>query len=207
MPRVSQRTIQTYDQIAPQFNRVYYAQFWENELKIFQKLVRGKKIIDIGCGAGREAEFFIKHTFEYVGIDASRSMLQEAQKRVEKGGFILMDFYHLKFNKEVFDGFWAGASLVHVPKFRIRKLLKDIKYILRPNGIGFISILEKTDSDQKFIQEERYNGLGRFFAFYTHTEFRQYLKESGFSVLDSYAFHKKNSKGTRWLCYFVQREI
>ena len=67
-----------------------------------------------------------------------------------------MDFYKLNFPSGSFDGFWASASLLHIPKNKIHQVLSDIKNIIKPNGIGFISLKQKTHLGAGLITEDKY---------------------------------------------------
>ena len=238
MPTLNQKTIKTYDTIAKGFSDSHFdPNFWKKEFEIFQKLISGKpphkgapvggispphqdflcggkKIIDIGCGAGRDAILFKKAKFDYTGIDASSKMLKEARKRVPRGKpphqkfwcggtFIVMDFYNLTFPPGTFDGFWASASLLHIPKNKIKKVLQDIAHIIKTDGIGFISLKEKREMDHGIIQENKYGShIERFFAFYTDTESQKVLRESGFDVIKNHTLKKDD---TNWICYFVKK--
>ncbi|MBI2624263.1 class I SAM-dependent methyltransferase [Candidatus Parcubacteria bacterium] len=200
------RTIQTYDRIASQFNRAHFhPDFWLPEFKAFQKIISGRKVIDIGCGAGRDATLFTKSRLDYTGIDASRGMLSVARKRARAGKFILMSFYDLKFPAQTFDGFWAAASLLHIPKRRIGKVLRGIQKILKPHGIGFIRIKEKARLEEGLLREEKWGGIERYFAFYTQTEFAGVLQRNGLRVIKSYTKRENDPNQTKWLCYFVKR--
>lgn len=200
------RTVQTYDRIAPQFSRThFYPDFWLPEFRIFQKLVPGKTVIDIGCGAGRDAVLFNKAKFNYTGIDASAGMLTQARKRVPKGKFRLMSFYDLKFRPDSFDGFWTAASILHIPKRRVGKVLRSIRGIVKPHGVGFISIKEKVSLDEGLIREEKWGGIERYFAFYTKKELTDVLTKNGFEIFRSYRKRGKATHGANWLCYFVKK--
>ena len=177
------KTVQTYDRIAKDFARLHKDTKWQEEFNYFSKLAKGKKIIDIGCGQGREALLFLNKGFDYLGIDASKSMLLEAEKKASKGKFVLMDFYNLKFPKESFDGFWAAYSLLHVPKVRVSEVLGQIRRILKKNGIGFISLKERKNLDEGMIKDNQYGGSERFFAFYGLGEFERILLENGFEII------------------------
>ncbi|KKR38060.1 MAG: Methyltransferase type 11 [Candidatus Woesebacteria bacterium GW2011_GWB1_40_101] len=195
METITEKTIKTYDEIAKHFSDTHFDSiFWQKEFKIFQKLIKGNKVIDIGCGAGRDAVLFEKAGFDYTGIDASSGMLKEAKKRVKKGKLILMDFYNLKFPPETFDGFWAAASILHIPKHRAAKVLRNIIKIIKPNGVGFISVKEKQSINEGIIKENKYGGIQRYFAFYTQKEFEKKLKEATLK-----------ESNTNWLCYFVRK--
>lgn len=188
MSSVHEKTIATYDKIATQYSASHYdPRYWQREFLIFQELVEGRTILDVGCGAG---------------IDASRAMLNEAKRRVPRGRFLLMDFHHLQFPRAAFDGFWAAASLLHIPKRRLGTVLRGISRALKPKGVGFISVKEKRVMGEGILREERYGGSERYFAFYTGEEFRKQLEVNGFSVLRS---HRKREGDTIWLCYFVRK--
>ncbi|MBI2625749.1 class I SAM-dependent methyltransferase [Candidatus Parcubacteria bacterium] len=200
------KTVQTYDRIAPQFHRAHLRpDFWRPEFNAFKRLVPGKKVIDIGCGTGRDAVLFTKARFDYVGIDASRGMLSVARKRARAGKFILMSFYDLQFPAQTFDGFWAAASLLHVPKKRIGTVLRAIRRILKPHGIGFIRVKEKTRLEEGPLKEEKWGGIERYFAFYAQTEFAGVLQRSGLRVIKSYTKRENDPNRTNWLCYFVKK--
>lgn len=203
MPTYNPKTIETYDRIAKRFSDSHFdTSFWKKEFGIFKKLMRGKKVIDIGCGAGRDAVLFMKHNFDYIGIDASAGMLREARKRVRGGKFVKMDFYELKFSPSVFDGFWAAASILHIPKSKVTKVLCNIRQILKPGGIGFISLKEKRSLDEGVVRESRHDGIQRYFSFYRKGEFLRFLKAANFKVVKS---HTLKEGDTNWLCYFVKK--
>lgn len=200
------KTIQTYDRIAKDFSRLHKDTLWQEEFNYFSKLVKGKKVIDIGFGNGREAILFLNKGFNYLGIDASKSMLREAKKIVSKGKFVLMDFYNLKFPKESFDGFWATSSLLHVPKRRVSDVLGQIRGVMKKDGIGFISLKERKNLDEAVIKNDQYGGSERFFAFYGLEEFGRILVSSGFEVIKKYKLKQEvNGKIKEMLCYFVRK--
>ncbi len=197
------KTIESYDKIASQYSNTHFAHFWVEEFDYFKELLSGKKIIDIGCGAGRDASVFVENGFDYLGIDASEGMLKIAKERVKDGKFQVMDFYHLNFLPETFDGFWAAASLLHIPKNHLKEVLSEIHKITKPSGIGFISVKEKKQLDEGLIDENKYGGIHRYFAFYTEDEFKKVLEESYFQIVKT-STHIEND-GTKWLCFFVKK--
>jgi len=196
-------TTKTYNRIAEEYGKTHFdPSFWGKEFQIFNKLIDGKKVIDIGCGAGRDAVLFTQEDFDYTGIDYSKEMLSIARKRAKTGKFILMDFYDLNLPKNSFDGFWAAASILHIPKRKIAKVLQDIRKIIKPNGVGFISIKERKSIGEGIIKEGKYGGIARYFAFYDKKEFQKLLESNGFSVIRS---HTLKEGDTNWLCYFVDK--
>lgn len=201
--RLHQDTIKTYNKIAQSYNSTHLdPSFWKSEFKLFKNLIPGNKIIDLGCGAGRDATLFLENNFDYTGLDASSEMLKEARKRSPTGKFVLGDFHQLNFPDESFDGFWAAASLLHAPKKDIEDVLNGIRHILKPGGVGFISLKETRNIDEGVIKEDKYGGIKRYFSFYTSKELADILKKTGFVVIKN-LIHKEGE--TNWLCYFVKK--
>ncbi len=198
-------TLQIYKQIAAKYNKIYYhSRFWLPEYRMFTRLVQGKKVLDIGCGTGRDTSWFLRDRFDYIGVDGSSAMLVHARARYPRARFLLKDFYHMNFSPESFDGFWAVASLLHIPKWRIGKVLRSIHILLKRGGVGFISLKRKTNLDEGRVTQKKYGGIiGRFFAFYTKTEFQRILAGQGFKIVSSHT--KLEDNGTWWLCYFVRK--
>ena len=200
-------TIQAYDKSTSIYNKTHFEPFWIKEFEFYKKMVPGKKILDIGCGAGRDAVVFVKNKFGYLGIDASEGMLKVAKKRVKRGKFKRMDFYKLNFPANSFDGTWAAASLLHIPKNKIRGVLKQIKRIIKPGGISFISLKEKKDFEEGIVPYERNPGTFRYWSYYIQKEFEAILKSVGFKVVKSMKHKEKEKDGstTIWLCFFARK--
>lgn len=156
-----EKTVEAYDKAAVAYNERNNKHFWITEFDTFCGFVGGKKILDIGCGAGRDAEEFLKNDFDYLGIDASAGMLSVAKTRTGRDDiFRQMDFLHLDFPSEAFDGFWAAASLLHIPKQDLPRVLGGIRRITKQGGIGFVSVKKKSGFEEGVIHQDR-NGGGR----------------------------------------------
>lgn len=197
-------TIKTYNKIASGYSASHFVHFWLDEFKQFKRLISGKKVIDLGCGAGRDATVFVNNGFDYIGIDTSKGMLEVAKNRVTDGKFWQMDFSQTDFSDETFDGFWAAASFLHLPKKDLSDALREAGRITKKDDIGFISVKEKTDMDEGFIYENKYGGITRFFSFYSQDEFKKILEDNNFQVIDMTTHLEDDGRKTNWLCYFVR---
>src|SRR3989344_4968710 len=151
----------TYDKIASGYNTTHFESIWIEEFEFFKSIIEGKKVIDLGCGAGSSAVDFTENGFDYTGIDASYGMLKVARGRVLEGKFQKMDFSKTSFRDGEFDGFWAAASFLHIPKKDIGNVLQEAKRITKNAGIGFISVKAKTNLEEGLINENRYGGISR----------------------------------------------
>lgn len=203
------QTIRTYNKIAARYNEVNLSQVWfERELTTFKSLLPRGKVIDIGCGAGRDASFFLENGYDYTGIDASKAMLEIARARNKRGEFIFKDFYKLDFPKGSFDGFWAAASLLHVPEKRINKLLLSIGEILKTGAIGFISVRKRHGKLRDGIAiEQKYGHLiKRHFTYYTKHSLSKLLSKAGFKLLKVYERYNPKYRDIFWVHAFVRKK-
>jgi ubiquinone/menaquinone biosynthesis C-methylase UbiE len=199
-------TIDAYNKIADDFHQRNAVSILNKEYDIFSEFEGdNKNIVEIGCGTGRDAVELIKRGFEYVGIDASEEMLKIAQKRAPDAKFRVGDFYKLDFPAESFDGFWAAAAFLHVPKSEIDLVIAEAKRILKPHGIGFITVKEKTTMDEGIIEEAKGGGIQRYFAFYDQDEFKEILERNGFEILKIMRQQEDDKIKTRWVEFFVKK--
>ena len=201
------KTRETYNRIASEFAGLHPSRNnWLNELAYFTRLLSGKRVIDIGCGHGPDTSYFIDRGFDYVGIDNSAGMLEEAKKLNPEAKFIQMDLFDLKFPEDSFDGFWAASSLLHIPKREIKFVLRKIAGITKKMGVGFISLKERKNIDEGLVKSDQYGGDERFFSFYALGEFASVLKECGFEIIKDYKLEQMDMGKTKsMLCYFVRK--
>lgn len=206
MPDYKGETIRTYQKIAEHYSKANSDQFWVAEHKRFNELVSGKNILDIGCGTGRDALVFTGEGYDYTGIDASEAMLAIAREVAPKGRYRLMDFSQLDFPDNSFDGFWAAASYLHIPKAEVGEALAEAKRILKPGGIGFISLKERNGMEEGMI-EQPYSDekISRYFAFYEKGEFEVRVREAGFELIGDAMYFEHDERKTTWLGYFVRK--
>lgn len=105
--------------------------------RFLPRLPRGGRILDAGCGSGRDTLAFLRAGYEVVAFDGSRRMVEHA--RGLTGG----DVRHLSFDvipfRAEFDGVWACASLLHVPGRGIDATLGRLVAALRPGGVLYVS--------------------------------------------------------------------
>lgn len=175
-------------------------EFWRPEFEEFKKLLPSGKVLDLGCGAGRDALLFAADpNYEYVGIDLSDEMIQQARKLIPEADFKQMSMYNLDFASQTFDGFWASTSLLHIPKNKIDGVLCELKRVLKPKSIGFISL--KYGIGEELLKR---GDDVRFFALYTEQEMEQYLVHNGFKTLTAKVGTHPKSGSQQWLTMMVE---
>ena len=106
----------------------------------------GGRLLDIGCGAGREALGFARAGFRVVGIDIAPRMIEAARENAERAGlaiaFRVRSATELDEPPASFDGaFWTG-SYYHVPGHALRvETLRRIARALAPDGVLILQVL------------------------------------------------------------------
>jgi len=193
-------TLNTYQTTAQQWaGKHATAGFWREEMKIFQRFLPVGKILEVGSGGGRDAKELIAFGYEYTGTDISSNFVEVARRKNPGATFLVQSVYDLEFSEDAqFDGFWASAVLLHIPKTKIGKALQRIRKCVKGGGIGFISL--KQGEGERLEADSLKNG--RFFSYYTGKEFHEVLLKNGFEVVQM-KVHPTSEK-TTWLCFFVR---
>lgn len=116
----------------------------------------GGRILDAGCGSGRDALAFRQRGYDVTAFDASPALARLAAAHSGLPVAVLR-FQDMAFDGE-FDGVWACSSLLHVPRAEMPDALARVARALRSGGVCFMSF--------KLGEGEEVRG-GRFFNDYT----------------------------------------
>lgn len=96
------------------------------------------RLLDLGCGPGRDLKTFKTMGHEPIGIDGSAKFVEMA--RAYSGCEVWQqDFVELDLPGAFFDGVYANASLFHVPSAALPKVLRDLHASLKTGGVLFSS--------------------------------------------------------------------
>ena len=94
-------------------------------------------ILDLGCGSGRDTKAFLSKGYRVTALDASIEMVKRAQE------FAGSDILHLDFSQisfeNTFDGIFACATLLHIPKEELPDVLMKVHVALKENGVFYFS--------------------------------------------------------------------
>lgn len=99
-------------------------------------LPEGGRILDLGCGSGRDSAAMMRMGFDVVPVDGSEGMCRVASENIGVPVRHLL-FDELDYDGE-FDGVWACASLLHVPSHDLRHILSLVRRSLRDGGVLFV---------------------------------------------------------------------
>jgi SAM-dependent methyltransferase len=133
-------------------------------------------ILDLGCGPGRDLYLFKSLGHNPTGLDGSVEFCKMAANYADCP-VINETFVNMDLPNNQYDGVFANASLFHVPRIELDKVLKKLHDCLRPNGILFTS---NPRGHQEGWYGKRY---GHYLELETSEEF---LNQAGFEIIDHY---------------------
>lgn len=100
----------------------------------------GQRILDIGCSTGTCAgEVVDMDRNEYYGVDIDDKYTQKAKRLYPHGKFLTMDARKMTFPDAHFDIVMFNGVIHHMPDDLIRDCLKDVKRVLKPEGVVLVS--------------------------------------------------------------------
>lgn len=199
LDEASLTTIKSYDYIAPAFTKRWFGYLMQKELNTFVSHLQGPRVLDVGCGPARDSKQFRIRGLNPVAVDLSVGMLLEAKKRVQLP-LVQMDMRALGFRNRSFDGVWACASIMHVPKAQTSTVLAELNRVLV--GSGHIYVTTRKGDGERFVTGE-YPNCCRFYSFFSADELRERILSIGFDILSEH--ESLDPRGIALLHVFAQK--
>jgi len=117
----------------------------------------GARILDAGCGSGRDVKAFSEMGFDVEAFDASVELVELARqlsgKPVAQMRFQDVDMV------ERYDGIWCCASLLHVSEAELPGVMTKLAMALKPGGVGYLSFKhgrgEREKDGRRFTDMDR----------------------------------------------------
>ncbi len=137
----------------------------------FLAALKGNHILDLGAGPGDYASYFREKGYNVFCIDNSKEMIGLCHKKGLSAR--LMDIENLEFPAESFDGIWAYASLLHMPKSHLRKNMEELHYILKgyiAGTKGVLGLAVKSGEGEGFEDKSTHPQFKRWFSYFTEDE-------------------------------------
>ncbi len=171
-----------YDKIA----KIYHSQrtIYPNKAlldKISNRLKKGSKVLDLGCGAGVPvSKFLVNNGFQVTGIDFSKNMVSLARENVPAARFKKMDITQLRFEDNSFDAAVSFYALIHVPREKHAKIYRALLRILKPGGIILFNPCG-TIAWEGYAED--YLGTRMFWSHYSPRKTLAIIKKAGFEII------------------------
>ena len=180
MAEESERTLAYYEGRAEQFWAGTRDHDVRQNMEALLRHLRGTppfRILDFGCGPGRDLAAFRALGHEPVGLEGTPSFARMA--RDHSGCEVWeQDFLELDLPAGHFDGIFANASLFHVPSAELPRVLRELRATLKPEGVLFAS-------NPRGNNDEGWNG-GRYGVWHDLDSWRRYVEGAGFTELEHY---------------------
>ena len=129
----------------------------------------GAAILELGCGAGGDSAEILARGFDVVPTDGSPEMAEVASRRLGRAVGTLL--FHDLAEVEAYDGVWANACLLHVPRPELAHVLALIWRALKPGGVFYASY--------KTGDAEGRDTLNRYYNYPTEEWLRATYAEAG----------------------------
>lgn len=127
------------------------------------RMPQSARILDFGCGSGRDTRYFLNHGFQVDAVDGSSEMCRIA------GEYTGIPIRQMLFQEldtvDTYDGIWACASILHLSRTELSDVFRRMAVALRKNGMIYASF--KYGS----FEGER---NGRYFTDFTESDFTEF---------------------------------
>ena len=135
------------------------------------------RILDFGCGPGRDLKTFRDLSHDAIGLEGSARFAEMA--RSYSGCEVWQqDFLKLDLPAEQFDGIFANASLFHIPSQELPRVLRDLYATLKSTGVLF-------SSNPRGENQEGWSGE-RYGCYYDWPRWNELLSAAGFVEVRHY---------------------
>ena len=169
------KTIDYYNQNADLFVQGTVSVDFKETQDKFLQLLTGKKVLDFGCGSGRDTKYFLESGFDVTATDGSEELCKSAS------AYTGIQVKHMLFQDldeaDCYDGIWACSSILHLSKDELRIVINKMSRALKLNGIIYTSFKYGN------FEGER---NGRFFTDFTLELFKDFISDVKDIVIEEY---------------------
>ncbi len=180
LQQISATTLGNYEAVAEDFRHGTRDHDVSQNIEALLRHLQGSaplRILDFGCGPGRDLQTFTRMGHIAIGLDGTERFAEMA--RADSGCEVWhQDFLQLDLPEGFFDGIFANASLFHVPVQELPRVLRQLHASLKPGGALF-------SSNPRGNNQEMWKGQ-RFGAYHDLESWQQLLTEAGFTELEHY---------------------
>ena len=194
------KTIESYNKFAKNYVEYTFDTILQYQLTQFISFLKGKKVLDVGAGSGRDAQYLKEEGLKVTGIELSSEVIKEA-KRKTRLSFKEMDMRNMDFKDTIFDGVWCCGSFIHLPKKDAEKALKEFHRVLTENGVLYLGL--KEGEKEGFEPSHKLNNSDVYVSHYIQEEIEEKLRNSDFEIITTYI--EKDAEGISWINIFARK--
>jgi SAM-dependent methyltransferase len=151
---VDDATLQFYRQNAEAYAKREITSRFARMTKFLALLPADAAILELGCGAGADTAEMLARGYDVTATDGSPELAEIASRRLGRTVGTLL--FHDLDAVAAYDGIWANACLLHVPRDQLANVLALIHRALKPGG-AFYASYKKGDVDGRDTLDRYYN--------------------------------------------------
>lgn len=198
------QTIQTYDDSAEELAKYFAGNDWRlGDVKLalhFAGDPAKPKVVELGCGDGRDAEDILSLVDWYEGFDPSIRLIELARRRLPKAHFVCADALSYTYPHNL-DAVYGFASFVHLNKDDFAAACKLIAASLKPGGVLFFSLKERDKYAEELVKDE----FGeRTFYYYSAPLVRELMGKDFEAAYEDHRILKR--KTSNWLVMALRKK-
>ncbi len=194
---MNDKTLDYYNQNANTFFEGTVSVNFKEVQDKFLKVLPGKKILDFGCGSGRDTKYFLDNGYDVIAIDGSIELCKKASE------YTGIEVKHMLFqelnDKDTYDGIWACSSILHLNKEELKPVLLKMIDALKKHGIIYTSF--------KYGDFEGERN-GRYFSNFTIESFKEYVQDISTIQIEEYWLSgdvRKGREDEQWLNLILRK--
>ncbi|MFN2303653.1 MAG: class I SAM-dependent methyltransferase [Anaerolineales bacterium] len=169
--------------------------------ELVERLPKGVKVLDAGCGAGIPVTRYLSQFFDVTGIDFSDEQIRMARQLVPEAHFLCQDITQLTLAENSFDAICSYYAIIHIPRREHQALLQNFYHILKPSG--WVLLCLGADDLERDIHE--YHGARMYWSHYDADTNLNLVKECGFNIVWSKIVADSTSPGASHLFVLAQK--
>jgi len=170
--------------------------------ELVERLPKGAKVLDAGCGAGVPVTIYLSRFFDVTGIDFSDEQIRMARQLVQEAHFLCSDMTQLAFADNSFDAICSYYAIIHIPRQEHRALLLNFRRMLKPSGLMLLCL----GADDLGKDYHDYLGVRMYWSHYDAETNLSMVKECGFDIIWSKVVADSTSPGASHLFVLAQKD-
>lgn len=147
----------------------------------FTDMVDGDRVLDAGCGPGRDTDHFAGEDYDAVGVDIAGDTVEYAWEQGRDGEYAAMDIGDLAFEDDSFDGVWCNAALFFVPPDEMEEMVEELYRVQTGDGVAQFA-LKLGDGSITKQKDEADVSVEQYLV--PEADAVEMLEDAGYSVVD-----------------------